>query len=322
MALGTALSLYLATTITNQPSFTHWAKFHGKVYQPTERDYRNYVFNTNLERIYLHNTFANASWTMSVNKFADMTPREWSSKYLGLLNNTYANRTYSLVKAMALPASVDWTEHGAVTPVKDQGQCGSCWAFSATGALEGAWFLKNGSLFNVSEQQLVDCSTAQGNAGCNGGLMDDAFEYVVSNGLTTDAAYPYTATSPTGPNACKAAGKPVVVRASGFTDVVPNSETALLSALTEQPVSVAVEADQGSFQFYSSGVMTASCGTQLDHGVLAVGYGTVGGQDYYKVKNSWGEDWGMKGYILLGRGSAFGAQGQCGIQMAASFPVV
>jgi C1A family cysteine protease len=321
MSLGRALSLYLTSKAltTTLPSFTHWAKFHGKVYQPTERDYRNYIFNTNLERIYLHNTFGNASWSMAVNKFADMSPREWRAKYLGLAKNTYANRTYSAVKSSALPASVDWTEHGAVTPVKDQGQCGSCWAFSSTGALEGAWFLKNGSLFNVSEQQLVDCSTAQGNEGCNGGLMDDAFQYVIENGLTTEAAYPYTAT---GPNACKAAGKAKVVTASGFTDVVPNSETALMSALTEQPVSVAVEADQGSFQFYSGGVMTASCGTQLDHGVLAVGYGTVGGQDYYKVKNSWGEDWGMKGYILLGRGSAFGSQGQCGIQMAASFPVV
>jgi cathepsin L len=248
-----------------------------------------------------------------------MTPHEWSSKYLGLSKNTYANRTYSFVKPVALPASIDWTVKGAVTPVKDQGQCGSCWAFSATGALEGAWFLKNGSLYNVSEQQLVDCSTAEGNEGCNGGLMDDAFQYVIDNGLTTDAAYPYTAT---GPNACQAKGKLTVVKATGFTDVVPNSETALMSALTEQPVSVAVEADQGSFQFYSSGVMTKSCGTQLDHGVLAVGYGTLDGQDYYKVKNSWGEDWGMKGYILLGRGTAFGAQGQCGIQMAASFPVV
>jgi len=320
MVFQRALSIYLASTApTYFPSFTRWAKFHGKVYQPTERDYRNYVFNTNVERIYLHNTFSNSSWTMAVNKFADMTAREWSSKYLGLAKNTYANRSYSPVASTALPSSVDWTEHGAVTPVKDQGQCGSCWAFSATGALEGAWFLKNGSLFNVSEQQLVDCSTAEGNQGCNGGLMDQAFEYVVGNGLTTDAAYPYTAK---GPNACQASGKAIVVTASGFTDVVPNSETALMSALTEQPVSVAVEADQGSFQFYSSGVMTKSCGTQLDHGVLAVGYGTLAGQDYYKVKNSWGEDWGMKGYILLGRGSAFGAQGQCGIQMAASFPVV
>lgn len=317
MSVQRALSLYLASFAT-YPSFTHWAKFHGKVYQPTERDYRNYIFNTNLERIYLHNTFSNSTWTMAVNKFADMTAREWSSKYLGLLKQNY-NRSYSFVKSTALPASVDWTVKGAVTPVKDQGQCGSCWAFSATGAMEGAWFLKNGSLYNVSEQQLVDCSTDQGNQGCDGGLMDDAFQYVVQNGLTTDAAYPYTAT---GPNACNASGKPTVVTATGYTDVVPNSETALMTALTERPVSVAVEADQGSFQFYSSGVMTKSCGTQLDHGVLAVGYGTVGGQDYYKVKNSWGEDWGMKGYILLGRGISFGAQGQCGIQMAASFPIV
>jgi C1A family cysteine protease len=323
MSLQRALTLYFASYAPSSspsfPSFTRWAKFHGKVYQPSERDYRNYIFNTNVERIYLHNTFANSTWTMAVNKFADMTASEWSSKYLGLLNNTYANRTYSSVKASALPASVDWTEHGAVTPVKDQGQCGSCWAFSATGALEGAWFLKNGSLFNVSEQQLVDCSTAEGNQGCNGGLMDDAFQYVVENGLTTDEAYPYTAT---GPNACQASTKAKVVSAMGFTDVVPNSETALMSAITEQPVSVAVEADQNSFQFYSSGVMTAACGTQLDHGVLAVGYGTVGGQDYYKVKNSWGEDWGMNGYILIGRGSSFGVKGQCGIQMAASFPIV
>jgi C1A family cysteine protease len=325
MLFQRALALYFATTFSSLsnapsfPSFTHWAKFHGKVYTQTERDYRNSVFNTNLERIYLHNTLGNSTWSMAVNKFADMTPHEWSSKYLGLSKNTYANRTYSFVKPVALPASIDWTVKGAVTPVKDQGQCGSCWAFSATGALEGAWFLKNGSLYNVSEQQLVDCSTAEGNEGCNGGLMDDAFQYVIDNGLTTDAAYPYTAT---GPNACQAKGKLTVVKATGFTDVVPNSETALMSALTEQPVSVAVEADQGSFQFYSSGVMTKSCGTQLDHGVLAVGYGTLDGQDYYKVKNSWGEDWGMKGYILLGRGTAFGAQGQCGIQMAASFPVV
>jgi KDEL-tailed cysteine endopeptidase len=324
MFFQSALTVLFATRIISPyPNFKSWMNYYEKVYTPTERDYRNYIFNTNVERIYNHNRYSNSSWSMAVNKFADMTPSEWRSIYAnGLSNNSYANRTYSRVLQMktALPTSVDWTTVGAVTPIKDQGQCGSCWAFSATGALEGAAFLKNGNLYNMSEQQLIDCSTPEGNQGCNGGLMDNAFQYVIqAKGLTTDSSYPYTAT---GPNACMASGKPYVVTVIGFTDVVPNSETALMSAITEQPVSVAVEADQDSFQFYSSGVMTKACGTQLDHGVLAVGYGTLAGQDYYKVKNSWGSDWGMSGYILLGRGSAFGTQGQCGIQMAASFPLV
>ena len=150
--------------------------------------------------------------------------------------------------------------------------------------------------------------------------MDYAFQYIIDNdGLTSEQAYPYTAT---GPNSCSAAGDPVVANITGYKDVPANSETALLSAIVQQPVSVAVEADQNVFQFYSSGVLTAACGTNLDHGVLAVGYGTLSGQDFYLVKNSWGADWGSKGYIMLGRGPKFGAAGQCGIQMAASYPVV
>ena len=149
--------------------------------------------------------------------------------------------------------------------------------------------------------------------------MDYAFQYIIDNkGITTEAAYPYTAADGT----CQAKGKPVAATLSGFKDVTPNSETALLTAIVQQPVSVAVEADQSVFQFYSGGVMDSSCGTQLDHGVLAVGYGTTGGKDYYKVKNSWGADWGMKGYILLGRGATFNPSGQCGIQMDPSYPVV
>jgi C1A family cysteine protease len=325
MALQRALSLYyyVTSSVSPYPSFTRWASYYGKTYAASERDYRNYVFNTNVEKIYLHNSFGNSSWSMSVNKFADMTPAEWRLKYAtGLFNHSLrvnSIRNYTTFPKSALPASVDWTEHGAVTPVKDQGQCGSCWSFSATGALEGAWFLKNSVLYNLSEQELVDCSTAEGNQGCNGGLMDYAFQYAVKQGLATDEAYPYTAT---GPNKCQAATKKAVVKPTGFQDVPTNSETALLTAIAQQPVSIAVEADQDSFQFYSSGVMTKACGTSLDHGVLAVGYGSLAGQDYYKVKNSWGADWGMNGYILLGRGTAFGAQGQCGIQMDPSYPTV
>jgi len=257
-----------------------------------------------------------------------MTKKEFADQYL---NSGYNNSTHNRLKdynftllstnVSSLPTSVDWSTVGAVTPVKDQGQCGSCWAFSSTGAVEGAWFLKKKLLANLSEQQLVDCSTTEGNQGCNGGLMDYAFQYVIANkGLTTDSAYPYTAT---GPNTCVATGLPVAATIVGFKDVPTNSQSALMTAVAQQPVAVAIEADQDTFQFYASGVLTKACGTNLDHGVLLVGYGTLDGLDYYKVKNSWGQDWGIDGYVLLGRGAQYnGAQGQCGIQMDPSYPVV
>lgn len=308
------------------PTFKQWSAKNGKSYQPTERDYRETVYYDNLAMISAHNA-GNHSWTMGVNKFADLTADEFAGRYIGgfkdLRKKALRGKAVSenaTVPYSANPASVDWTTKGAVTAVKNQEQCGSCWAFSTTGSVESAWFLANGTLPELSEQQLVDCSTAEGNQGCNGGLMDYGFEYIIKNkGITTEAAYPYTAT---GPNTCVAAGKPVAATLSGYKDVAVNSETALETAIVQQPVSVAVEADQSVFQFYSGGVMDSACGTQLDHGVLAVGYGTEGGKEYYKVKNSWGADWGAKGYILLGRGAKFNPSGQCGIQMAASYPLV
>ena len=304
------------------PTFKQWMRVNHKVYQPTERDYRESVYAANLKKIAEHNA-GNHSWTMGVNKFADLTADEFKARVSSPLpskRRSLRGVTENWFNSSANPASVDWTTKGAVTAVKNQEQCGSCWAFSTTGSVESAWFLANGTLPELSEQQLVDCSTAQGNEGCNGGLMDYAFEYIIKNkGITTEEAYPYTAT---GPNACKAAGKPVAATLSGYKDVAVNSETALETALVMQPVSVAVEADQSVFQFYTGGVMDSACGTQLDHGVLAVGYGTEGGKEYFKVKNSWGADWGDKGYILLARGAKFNPSGQCGIQMAASVPVV
>jgi len=322
------LDLYRGALVQREyPSFSVWSEQNGRNYlTPTERDYRESVFNRNVAMIARHNSHGHP-WKLAVNKFADLTRKEFAQLYVtgGYMNYTRPRRIdWSMPRVTnvsALPASVDWSSKGAVTPVKDQGQCGSCWAFSSTGALEGAWFLKNKTLVSLSEQQLVDCSTAQGNQGCDGGLMDDAFQYVISNkGLTTEAAYPYTAT---GPNTCVSSGLPVAATARAFTDVPTNSMLSLMTAVVQQPVSVAIEADQSVFQFYSSGVLTQSCGTNLDHGVLLVGYGTLGGLDYYKVKNSWGLDWGMKGYVLLGRGSMYnGGQGQCGIQMDPSYPVV
>jgi KDEL-tailed cysteine endopeptidase len=314
-----ALTIFAAAF--SQPTFEEWCSQHGKSYEPTERDYRQTVYTNNLAKIILHNQ-GNSSWTMGVNKFADLTADEFKARYVGGLKfpkKSLRRAATGPFNVTANPTSVDWTTKGAVTPVKNQEQCGSCWAFSTTGSVEGAWFLAKGSLVSLSEQQLVDCSDAEGNQGCNGGLMDQAFQYIIDNkGITTEAAYPYTATDGT----CQAKGKPVAATLTGYKDVAANNELALETAIVQQPVSVAVEADQSVFQFYSGGVMDSSCGTQLDHGVLAVGYGTDTGKEYYKVKNSWGADWGEKGYIRLGRGAKFNPSGQCGIQMVASYPVV
>lgn len=216
--------------------------------------------------------------------------------------------------------TVDWTTKGAVTPVKNQGQCGSCWSFSTTGALEGAYYLKNSKLVSFSEEMLVECDNVD--SGCMGGLMDNAFGWIKSNGgLMTEDDYPYT--SSTGSSGtCKADSSKVVSGSAPtkYTDL-QQSDDAMTAAIDQQPVSIAIEADQSSFQFYSSGVLTAKCGTSLDHGVLAVGYGTLDGTDYYKVKNSWGESWGDKGYILLERNSSQRG-GQCGMLMAASYPTL
>jgi C1A family cysteine protease len=324
MKTAVVIAALAAPALATEVSFSEWANKHGKKYQTKEEVVlRRSIFAANKAKIDAHNA-AGKSWSMALNKFADLTADEFKSMYAGGFRTQARTKNVDTAllhkkNVSANPTSVDWSAKGAVTPIKNQGQCGSCWAFSTTGSTEGATFIKTGTLPSLSEQQLVDCSGAEGNQGCNGGLMDQGFQYIIDNkGITTESAYPYTATDGT----CASTGKPVAATLTSFTDVPANSETALETAIVQQPVSVAVEADQDVFQFYTSGVMTSTCGTALDHGVLAVGYGTDAGSDYYKVKNSWGADWGMKGYILLGRGATFNPSGQCGIQMMASYPVV
>lgn len=267
------------------------------------------------------------------NQFSGMNETEYMQWVRGVENDKInvfgVNIIAENVSMFAtLPASIDWTVKGAVTPVKDQGQCGSCWSFSTTGALEGAYAIKYGKLSSFSEQQLVDCDTF-GNGGkdhgCNGGLMDNAFSWIAkNNGLCSEVDYPYvsgtTKTSGTCVKTCRNIDGSDVVK---YVDVQPASDLAMMTALAQQPVSVAIEADQREFQLYKSGVFTGACGTNLDHGVLAVGYGTEAGVDYYKIKNSWSATWGEKGYIRIGRGTNYnGGKGQCGVLLQASYPVV
>ena len=271
----------------------------------------------------------NLTYTLGHNQFSGMDTADYR-KYLSLehIVDFNTDKSYVSVNDLMYPKSVDWVAAGAVTPVKDQGQCGSCWSFSTTGALEGAYFIKYGTLASFSEQQLVDCDNYKNGGrdhGCNGGLMDNAFTWIRKNGgLCSEQEYPYvsgtTKTEGTCKTSCNINSNSKVV---SFVDVPPNSDDAMMNAVSKQPVSVAIEADQPAFQLYKSGVFTGSCGTNLDHGVLVVGYGTEGTTDYYTVKNSWGQTWGVNGYIKLGRGSAYNnGAGQCGVLMEASYPVL
>jgi KDEL-tailed cysteine endopeptidase len=257
-------------------------------------------------------------FSMKMNQFGHMSFEEWGEymKFgLGQPARDASSLQHVASNVTALPSDVDWTTKGAVTPVKDQGQCGSCWSFSATGALEGAYEIKYGKLNSFSEQNLVDCDTYD--SACNGGLMDNAFKWTQENGgLCYEDDYPYVSGTTGKAGKCDTScPKDTNVAPKSHTDVTKNSDDALMSALVQQPVSVAIQANQPAFQFYSGGVLTGKCGTRLDHGVLAVGYGTwTDGTDYYKVKNSWSSSWGMDGYILIERGVSQRG-GQCGILM-------
>ena len=306
--------------------FSNFLERFSKKYETFEEmEARFKVFRSNLRSIYLHNSDFTQNFTMGVNQFTDLTPEEFKEKYVGGLKSpvgSYGCKTFSSDDSGA-PSSIDWRTKSAVTSVKDQGQCGSCWTFSATGAIEGAWAISTGKLIDLSEQQLVDCATgiAYGSHGCNGGQMEGAFKYVIQNGQCTDAAYPYTSGVTKTSGSCAKCSS--ITHISSCSDVKPNDQLSLKAAVAQQPVAVAIEADTRYFQSYAGGILTSTtCGNSLDHGVLVVGYGTENGQDYWLVKNSWSTSWGDKGYVKIARSSSTNDPGICGIAMQPSFPTV
>merc|ERR1712232_1254361 len=305
---------------------TMWGRFKndfGKWYNGVDEEQKRFeIFKDNVDLI-LDSNSKGLSYTLGVNQFADLTADEFTATYMGLKKPTapYGELPYlgrHNASRMTLPASVDWTSNGAVTPVKNQGQCGSCWSFSTTGALEGAWEIATSNLVSLSEQQFVDCDKVDD--GCGGGLMDHAFAYAEKNAICTEDSYPYHAKRGT----CKKTSCTVGIPqggVTGFKDVSKDSMQSLMEAVAQQPVSIAIEADKSVFQLYKSGVLSGQCGSKLDHGVLAVGYGTLSGKDYWKVKNSWGASWGMNGYVLIARGKP--GAGECGLLSGPpSYPVV
>ena len=288
---------------------------YGRSYaSKAEYNFRFEQFQRRLQQIEEHNSQNGMTSTVGINKFADFTDEE-IKKMNGLKQmETQPEERIHLFSEDNLADSIDWRTKGAVTPVKNQGQCGSCWAFSTTGSIEGAHHLATGNLVSFSKSNLVDCSWL--NHGCNGGLMHLAFMYAESHPLMTEADYPYT--PHTSLLACKYKKEKGVAKVTTYKDVTKNSSAQLKAALNIGPVSVGIEADRPVFHAYTGGIINSTtCGTTMDHGVLAVGYGSENGVDYYIVKNSWGSDWGEQGFVRIA--IADGA-GICGIQSQASQP--
>ncbi|KAK4274808.1 hypothetical protein QN277_017981 [Acacia crassicarpa] len=302
--------------------FESWCKQHGKTYSSEEEKlYRFKVFEDNHAFVSNHNQMGNSSYTLSLNAFADLTSHEFKVSRLGLSPALlrFDHRTLQQpddIPLESLPSQVDWRKQGAVTQVKDQGSCGACWSFSATGAIEGINKIVTGSLVSLSEQELVDCDRTY-NSGCEGGLMDYAFQFVVdNNGIDTEEDYPYRGRD----GSCiKDKLNRRFVTIDGYTDVPPNDEKQLQKAVVTQPVSVGICGSDRAFQLYSEGIFSGPCSTSLDHAVLIVGYGSENGEDYWIVKNSWGTSWGMNGYMHMQRNTG-NSQGLCGINSLASYP--
>jgi len=300
----------------------HYKTKYMKNYVLGEEEMRRAIWEDNHEFIMRHNAAyeaGNETYSVGENEYTDLTTVEFASKLAGLemVPPHSSNKIFQPLDA-EVRSEVDWRTEGYVTPVKNQAACGSCWAFSTTGSMEGQWFKKTGDLVSLSEQQLVDCASDYGNYGCKGGIMEFAFQYIIDNGgLTTEEEYPYTAKD----GRCHFDDSTVAATLSGFETIRRGSEADLQAAVSQVgPISVAIDAGHRGFQMYKHGVYHSilCSNTRLNHAVLAVGYGEEAGEKYWIVKNSWGKTWGDHGYIKMSRGRS----NNCGIATQASYPVV
>lgn len=290
--------------------FADFKQTYGRKYMPSDEAHKFACFRENLNLIDQRNVAGKGQEHHGVNQFTDLCPKEFAQYYLGYKRNA----TRAQVPDMFTPEQVvgacqqvDWRTKGVVTPIKNQGQCGSCWSFSATGNMEGQWALAGNSLASLSEEELVQCSSSAGNQGCNGGLMDQAFDWVVQNGgITSESNYPYTSGGGVTGTCKNAKLKQYTAHVSGHKDL-PTSESQMAAWMcTGGPLSIGVDA--ASWQTYSGGILSTCQGTQMDHGVLIVGFNLANSPPYWIVKNSWGTSWGENGYIRVEYGTD-----QCGI---------